>query len=90
VLNPENITKQQSIKIYKLADKMFRAEIMQRCLQLGSSEIEWGSLRIDAMNELLEFMYGCDNLFEIGDKLGIIKPLKKKIAKKKVKRKNKV
>ena len=67
--------KSEALKVYKLLKEYTRAEIMARHGDFGGS-LEFGDyfvIAIEKMDEIRKFLYGTDNLVELGQKWKMLK-----------------
>ena len=74
--------------VYDLIERINRAEICARLLPLSSQAAgDYFQLKLDLDDELRRFLYGTDDLMELGLQWGILESRKKKKKKKKKRKK---
>ncbi len=93
MITPSKLKKSEAKHILKLLKQITKAEILSRLGRFDNLEFaDYAMIKIEKMNELLEYAYGTSSLLKLGKKWGLLEEKtirEKKTARKKNKKKRK-
>lgn len=78
MITPDNITRKQAKRLVELLERETRCEIVARLGPLTHLEcVDYAMKQIKVRNKIKRFLYGTDNLVELGEDWKILKKNKK-------------